>query len=132
MNDKEKLSRLDEMVVAEIMAKSDAEILGEVGSDEIAAVRADFERAKLAMAKSRLANAKAAVANARSRPGFAPRSNAQGADALRSARSRDRGFDQKLTLAARSGQSDYEADKPGIEEDLAELESWKDDHGSNS
>ena len=43
---------------------------------------------------------------------------------LKAARAQDRSLDQKLTLAARSGGADYEADRPGIEEDLAELDAW--------
>jgi hypothetical protein len=47
-------------------------------------------------------------------------------------RREDREFDKKLTLAARNGGADVEADADGIEEDLAELDAWKEEDGKES
>ena len=52
-----------------------------------------------------------------------------GAQALRSARAADPKLDRKLTMAARNEGAGFEADKAGIEKDLAELDAWEEDDG---
>jgi hypothetical protein len=127
MNDKKKLAALDELVIAEILATSDAEALAAVSEAEVAEVQARFAAAKIAVGKSRMAKAKAAVAIGRAQPRSLSAGSARGAASLRTLRANDRAFDQRLTMAARNGGADVEADREGIEEDLAELEAWEDD-----
>lgn len=130
MNDKEKLARLDDLVLAEILSGSDEAILAETGPEALKALRNEIATARIRAGKGRMADAKASLAIARARPAVVSLDEARGAKALKTARAQDRSLDQKLTLAARSGGADYEADRPGIEEDLAELDAWDDEDRS--
>jgi hypothetical protein len=127
MDDREKLSRLDDLVLAEILSTPDDVILAGVSPGKIDALRQEITTARIKAGKGRMADAKASLAIDRARPVVVSLDQARGAAALKAARGQDRTLDQKLTMAARSGGSDYEADRPGIEEDLAELEAWDDE-----
>ena len=67
-NEKDKLGRLDDLVIADIAATPDEEVLRELGKEEIAQTRAAFATAKGLVGKSRMAQAKASVAILRARP----------------------------------------------------------------
>lgn len=127
MGDKDKLALLDDLVIAEILATPDEEVLKGADPAGIAATRARAAAAKRLVGRQRMAEAKAAMAIERARPNVVPLDLTKGAAALRSLRAQDRGLDQKLTLAARSGRDGAEADQGGIEEDLAELAQWNDE-----
>ena len=127
MDDKDKLALLDDLVIAEILATPDDVILAGVSPGQIDALRQEVTTARIRAGKGRMADAKAALAIDRARPVVVSLDQARRATALKSARAQDRTLDQKLTMAARSGGADYEADRPGIEEDLAELEAWDDE-----
>lgn len=127
MDDKEKLACLDDLVLAEILSTPDDAILAETGPEALKALRSEIATARIRAGKGRMADAKASLAIARARPAVVSLDEARGAKALKTARAQDRSLDQKLTLAARSGGADYEADRLGIEEDLAELDAWDDE-----
>jgi hypothetical protein len=122
-DDKDKLGRLDDLVIAEVAAAPDDEVLKVVGKEEIAHTRAAFATAKGLVGKSRMAQAKASVAILRARPLPGVGNRPRGGAALRALRAQDTNLDNKLTMAARSGGASVEADEASIEEDLAELES---------
>ncbi|GJD30996.1 hypothetical protein PMNALOAF_2248 [Methylobacterium adhaesivum] len=127
MDDREKLSRLDDLLLAEILSTPDDVILAGIAPGKIDALRQEITTASIKAGKSRMADAKASLVIDRARPVVVSLDQARGAAALKAARAQDRTLDQKLTMAARSGGADYEADRPGIEEDLAELEAWDDE-----
>ncbi|SFM31244.1 hypothetical protein [Methylobacterium pseudosasicola] len=130
MNDKDKLALLDDLVLAEILSSPDDVILAGMDAGRIDALRQEVATARIRAGKSRMAEAKVHIAIDRARPAVVSLDVARGATALRAARAQDRILDQKLTMAARNGGADYEADRPGIEEDLAELEAWDDEDRS--
>lgn len=125
MNDKDKLTLLDDLLFEEVCGMTDEEILAEVSPAEIAETRSIFEKARAAQRRARMARAQAAVALERSRPALPPASRARGAQVLGALRARDGQLDRKLTLAARNGGGDTDLDQAGIEEDLAELEAME-------
>lgn len=127
MDDKDKLALLDDLVLAEILAIPDDEILDGVTPGELEVLRQEVVAASIKAGKGRMADAKASLALARARPAVVSLDQARGAAALKAARTNDRALDRNLTLAARNGGADYEADRPGIEEDLAELDAWDDE-----
>lgn len=127
MDDKDKLALLDDLVIAEILSTPDDVILAGIPPGRIDALRQEVTTARIRAGKGRMADAKAALALDRARPVVVSLDQARGATALKAVRAQDRTLDQKLTMAARSGGGDYEADRPGIEEDLAELEAWDDE-----
>lgn len=124
LGDREKLALLDNLVVEEICGTSDEEILKGVSSSELEETRSRIRAAKSAVGKKRMAEAKAAVALGRARPSGPAVDRTRGAASLRSLRASNPRFDQKLTMAARSGGSGQEEDEGSIAEDLAELERW--------
>jgi hypothetical protein len=130
VEDKKKLAILDELVIAEILATPGDEILNEFTIEEIAQTRAKIFTVRQAVGRKRMAEAKTALAIERARPNVIPTDRSRGAAALRLLRAQDPKLDQQLTLAARNASTQVEADQYGIEEDLAELESWISDNQS--
>lgn len=125
MDDKEKLERLQDVVIEEFLAMSPEEVLARVTPEDLTSVKSNLATAIAKAGRARLAKAKlTAVADAR-RP--RPVGSISGANALRQARAKDADFDKKLTLAARKGRASYEADQTGIEEDLDELRRWSEE-----
>ena len=123
MSDEKKLRILDDLVLSELLAMSDEELLRLASADEIEATRKRLEAATVQAAKIRLGRARAAIA--------ADRAGAHSASlggrraSLGAVRRSDPTFDKKLTLAARNAGADFQADEASIEEDLAELEDWE-------
>ena len=124
MDDKDKLALLDDLVLAEILSTPDDAILAGMAPGRIDALRQEITTARIRTGKGRMADAKASLAIDRARPVVVSLNQARGSTALKAARAQDRTLDQKLTMAARSGGANYEADRTGIEEDLAELDAW--------
>ena len=119
MKDKEVLDHLDDDLVSEILGMSPEEAMDGVSPDDIARMTANVSAAAAKVGRARLAQARAAVtADAKVVRPLGPRN---GAKALHDARANDAAFDNRLTIAARTGGPDYEADRTGIEEDLEEL-----------
>jgi hypothetical protein len=125
MSDNEKLQKFDDLAIAEILSMSEPELRKQVSDEHINAVKADFEKARVLIGKAKLAQAKSAVVLHRVGAKITGIADAKAAAELRTLRQRDQNFDRKLTLAARNGDSNGEADAAGIEEDLAELDAWE-------
>ena len=124
MEDKEKLGRLQNVVIEEFLAMSPEEAMEFTTPEDLEAVKSNLADAIAQVGRARLVRAKEAAATDARRP--RPVGSIGGADALRAARANDPEFDKKLSLAARKGGASYEADRAGIEEDLDELARWQD------
>jgi hypothetical protein len=119
MTDRERLDRLDDDLIEAILAMSPEEAMEGITSEDLAKMRSNVSTAAAKVGRARLARAKeAAVADAK-RP--RPKDSARSAEELRQIRANDAAFNERLTLAARSGGPDYEADRANIEADLEEL-----------
>src|SRR5712691_11341423 len=94
----DKLRKLDDLVIAEILAMSEPELRQLVGDEHVSAVRADFEKARALTGKARLAQAKSAVVLHRAGARIPSISNERASAELRALRQRDQNFDRKLTL----------------------------------
>lgn len=123
MTQKERVDRLDQAIIEEILGLTEAEASELVGEADVAAARKSLLRAKGAVGKLRLARAKTDVAlhvaAATTRKGA--RTDGQRVQSLRRS---DPALDKKMTLAARSGSANAEADATSLDEDLAELDAW--------
>ncbi len=108
MGDKDQLARLDEVVIEEILQKTNEEMLADVPAVEIDRLASLFSQAKAAHGRARLKRAQVAVVRA-----LPP--EARGADFRRP--------DRKTitTIAARGARGDSGADQVGIDEDMEEL-----------
>lgn len=122
---KERMACIDDFIIDEILATSDAEILAEVDAPEIDKAIAGFERAQLVANKQRFAAVQAAVRNDRAGQVLSfDRGKAQ--EELKRILESDTSLRGKLTLAARKGTGANEDDAEGILDDLAELASESD------
>ena len=128
-DDARKLALLDDVVMEALLADRADYVSTPEGSAVAAGVRSRLTAAKATVARRRLELARAAVAGDRDRPRLVVSNPAAGAQALRLARAADPKLDRKLTMAARNEDAGFEADKAGIEEDLAELDAWEEDDG---
>jgi len=125
MNDKDRVDRLDDAIIAEVLDLDQAELEDLVDASEVAAGRASLNRAMGAAGKLRLVQAKSEVAQYKSRPKSTGSTAASDDSRVQDLRRYDRALDQKMTLAARSGTADAEADAASLDEDLAELDAWE-------
>jgi hypothetical protein len=125
MNDKDRVDRLDHVMIEEILGLSDEEVAALVSQTDIDASRQGLRRAKATVGKLRLARAKTDVAlhTAGAKPAGGDR-RADG-QRVRTLREADPALDKKMTLAARSGKANADADAASLEEDLSELEAWE-------
>ena len=123
MSDKERVDRLDDAIIEDILGMSGAEAAALVGDADVAASRKSLAQAKGMVGKLRLARAKADVAlDAAGAAAIRPRTDGQRVNTLRKS---DPALDKKMTLAARSGTANAEADAASLDEDLAELDAWE-------
>jgi hypothetical protein len=123
MSEKERVDRLDEAMIEEILGMSAAEAAALVGEADVAASRQSLAQAKGKVGKLRLARAKTeATLYVGGAAAAGPKSDGQRVDQLRRS---DPALDKKMTLAARSGNAKAEADAASLEEDLAELDAWE-------
>jgi hypothetical protein len=125
MSEKERVDRLDDAVIEDILGMSAAEAAELVSEAEVVASRQSLAQAKAMVGKLRLARAKtdAALHDAGAGTlGIAGKSDGRRVDQLRKS---DPALDKKMTLAARSGNANVEADAASMDEDLAELDAWE-------
>ncbi|OQW42407.1 MAG: hypothetical protein A4S12_00710 [Proteobacteria bacterium SG_bin5] len=121
-DDADRLSRLDDFMIEEILAGDD-EGVPEGARDR---VLASLDRAELSLRKARLAEIRAQIDRERSSATVI----AFDADRMRAKlREAANDPDMKMTLAARGGISDGDDDMDGLLEDLAELERDAKDDG---
>ena len=125
MNDKERVDRLDEAIIDEILGLSDAEAAALVGESGVAGSRQGLLRAKAMVGKLRLARAKADVALHVAGAGTARVGRRTDGQRVQLLRKSDPVLDMKMTLAARSGSTNAEADAARLDEDLTELDAWE-------
>lgn len=119
MKEMERLDRLDDDLIETILAMSPEGAMEGVTPEDLATMTANVAAAGVKVGQARLARAKAAARSDAGRP--KPIGSACGAEALKNIRANDAVFNERLTLAARSGGEDYEADRASIEADLEEL-----------
>lgn len=127
MDEKQKLAQLDDLVIEEILSMTEADLRSTASSDPVVAVRNDLKKAISVLGKADLAKARAELTTYRADSRvlvlpFAAKASAK----LKTLRANDRSFDNKLTMAARNAKGDNKEEREGIEEDLAELDTWKD------
>lgn len=127
MNDKDRVDRLDGVVIDEILGLDDAEVAALVNAAEIGASQQGLRQAKATVGKLRLARAKTGVAlhaaGARKLAG----GQEPGGQRVQTLRKSDPVLDKKMTIAARSGKANADADAASMEEDLKELDAWEAD-----
>jgi len=125
MTEKEHVDRLDEATTEEILGLTDAEAAELVSESDVTASRKSLLQARGRVGKLRLARAKTDAALHVASAAIArggPRTDGQRVQLLRKL---DRVLDKKMTLAARSGSANAEADAASLDEDLAELDAWE-------
>ncbi len=111
MEERERLARLDDLVVEGILEKTDEEALADVADADVDRLAMLFAQAKTADARSRLVRARTAV-----RQGVPPMPTGTGFQHA------ERPI--LATLAARGARGGTDADQAGIDDDLAELRSF--------
>lgn len=114
-DDADRLSRLDDFMIEEILAAGDKAVDG--GARD--RILASLDRAELALRKGRLADLRAQIDRERAGATVVPFDPERMRAKLREAANDS---DMKMTLAARGGISDGDDDMDGLLEDLAELE----------
>ena len=114
-NDADRLSRLDDFMIEEILADPDP-VVEDEAHDRILA---SLERAELALRKRRLTDLRAQIDRERAGSTVVAFDAERMRAKLREAANDP---DMKMTLAARGGVSDGDEDMDGLLEDLAELE----------
>jgi len=127
MDEKQKLAQLDDLVIEEILSMSEADLRSSPTADSVDAVRRDLKKAIGVLGKADLAKARAEITTYRANSKviaipFAAKASGE----LKTLRANDRSLDSKLTIAARNAKGDDKEEIEGIEEDLAELDTWKD------
>jgi hypothetical protein len=125
MNDKDRVDRLDKAMVEEILGLSDDEVATFVGKTDMEASRQGLDRAKATVGRLRLARAKTGVALHAASAKTSRGDGRTDGRRLQTLRSEDPGLDRKMTLAARSGKANAEADAATLDEDLGELDAWE-------
>lgn len=121
---REKLARLADAVMQDILETPDVDILAEVNRKDIERARTILFEVKMSAAKKLLTEAKVqheAWSAARAQTVFSlDRSAARGQ--FERIRRGDPELHKKMTMAARNGKAPSEADIEGIDEDLADLQ----------
>jgi hypothetical protein len=122
MDDREKLRLLDDLVMEAILESSDAEALASLEPGDMQSIDEAVAMARRESPRRKMAQARAELAAQRARPRLAgPARIAPGHPPT----SRNAG----LTLAARGGGADHDADQASLDEDLAELHARRHDGG---
>ncbi|MCD9824054.1 hypothetical protein [Bradyrhizobium japonicum] len=129
MSEKERVDRLDQGIIEEILGLSDSEATELVGKDDVAASRKNLVQAKGIAGKLRLVRAKTDVALHVAGAATARIGMLTDGQRVLSLRKSDPVLDKKMTLAARSGRANAEADAASLDEDLAELDAWEAEDG---
>ncbi len=114
MDDREKLRLLDDLFMEAILESSDAEALASLEPGDMYSIDEAVAMARRERPRRKMAQARAELAAQRARPRPAgPARVASGRSAI--------GEHTGLTLAARSGGTNHDADQASVDEDLAEL-----------
>jgi hypothetical protein len=122
--DRDKLVKLADAIVDDILATSDAEIIAEVDATYVSQAEAILVEAKMAVSRKLLTRAKSDLAAWQSEQGSRVRTFDRKAveDRFDKIRSADPALDKKMMMAARNGEPLTDNDKNGLMEDLADLE----------
>src|SRR5262249_17970648 len=114
--------QIDELIINEILATSDGEIVQEVGSADIAAGRAALLGAEARIGRRRFEAARAQLEASKAAARVVPIDSATAKAAKAKLLASDPTLRRKLTLAARNAASGGDDDDEGLADDLAELE----------
>lgn len=127
-NEHQKLARLADAILDDIMSTSDAEILAEVVAEDIKEGRLALIEAKANASHRLLADAKTQLNGWRLAQSSRTRQrNPAGAEhTFQRFRSEDPAFNQRITMAARNGKAPTDRDKEGLDEDWADLQRLED------
>ena len=120
---RQRLDRIDDFIVDEILNSPDNEILAEVDASEIDKAVAILERAELIANKKRLAAIRLAIQSDRKGQRVVSFNRDKAREELKAILQSDSSLRGKMTLAARKGTGVGEDDAEGILDDLAELAS---------
>lgn len=122
--ERQKIGRLADAILDDVVSTSDAEILAEVDAADIKEGRLILIEAKANASHRLLADAKAeftAWRSAQSRR-QRPRSPSGAEHTFQKFRREDPAFNQHMTIAARKGKAPTDRDKEGLDEDWADLQ----------
>jgi len=119
---KTRLEQIDELIIAEILATPDDEIVEEVGKADIDAGRAALRNAEARLAQRRFQMAKEQLEASKAGPRVVPIDSASAKAAKAKLLASDPELRGKLTLAARNAGDGDSDDDEGLADDLAELE----------
>lgn len=121
-NRKMRLEQIDELIINEILATPDNEIVQEVGKADIAAGRAALAGAEARIGQRRFEAARAQLEASKRAGRVVPIDSASAEAAKAKLLATDAALRGKLTLAARNAAGGDSDDDEGLAEDLAELE----------
>lgn len=123
-NERQKLSRLANAILDDVLSASDADILAEVDAASIKEGRLMLIEAKANAADQLLADAKTQLHTWRSAHSRRqrPHSSAGAEHTFQKFRREDPAFNQHMTIAARKGKAPTDRDKEGLDEDWADLQ----------
>jgi hypothetical protein len=119
---KTRLEQIDELIINEILATPDNEIVQEVGKSDIAAGRAALQGAEARIGQRRFEAARAQLEASKAAARVVPIDNASAKAAKARLLASDPALRGKLTLAARNAAVGEGDDDEGLVDDLAELE----------
>jgi hypothetical protein len=123
-NERQKLSRLADAILDDVLSTSDADILAEVDAAYIKEGRLILIEAKANAAHQILADAKVQLSawhSDRSRR-QRHRNSTDAENTFQKFRHEDPEFNQHMTMAARNGKAPTNKDKVGLDEDWADLQ----------
>jgi phenylpyruvate tautomerase PptA (4-oxalocrotonate tautomerase family) len=132
MNDKDRVDRLDSAMIKEILGLGDEEVAVLVSEVDIRASQQGLRQAKATLGKLRLARARTAVALHAAGAKPAPSGRRSDGHRVLMLRRADPALDNKMTIAARSGKANAEADAASMDEDLSELDAWEEEDRDRS
>lgn len=123
-NERQKLSRLADAILDDVLSASDADILAEVDAASIKEARLILIEAKANAAHQLLADAKTQLNTWRSAQSRRqrPHGSAGAEHTFQKFRREDPAFNQHMTIAARKGKAPTDRDKEGLDEDWADLQ----------
>jgi hypothetical protein len=123
-NERQKLARLADAILDDVVSTSDADILAEVDATYIKEGRLILIEAKANAAHQILADAKTQLSawhSVRSRR-QRHRNSTAAENTFQKFRREDPEFNQHMTMAARNGKAPTNKDKEGLDEDWADLQ----------
>jgi hypothetical protein len=130
-NRKTRLEQIDELIINEILATPDNEIIEEVGKADIAAGRAALQVAEARIGQRRFDAARAQLEASKAAARVVSIDGASAKAAKAKLLASDPALRGKLTLAARNAAGEDSDDDEGLSDDLAELERDASDKGKS-